>query len=325
MIRVALSDEQIETLIRYFRALAEAQGLPEIPSTPSETEGARNDPAQRASEDRGKAAAGEALFLKNRCYDCHQLGNRRFAQIQGSWPLDQGRAEAPDLMFARRRIRREVAEAWIVKPKTLFPATKMPVFPLSKDDAAAIVEFIFSADPMILRTVHEEPQKTDVAAIPAYQEVEAILHDSCVHCHMPDRQGGAGNVGAYGYPARRLDLSTYAGIMRGSLQQDGSRADIVSPRDGKHPLLIERLLLRREENRRDFVRPFESILLEPWREENATPPLPPRNFRPGMPMGIPALTPRQIRIIEAWASGGAPGPPLIELDEKSRGPSGVGH
>ncbi|MCX7805217.1 MAG: hypothetical protein N3A38_08515 [Planctomycetota bacterium] len=375
MIRVPLSGEQVETLIRYFRALAEIQGLDDFrswdaattdrgaapispgrasgPGASAGTEasvgtGERNESAGPAGREgagpSGKRGAerGLELFVRNRCYDCHQFGNRRFAPVHGSWPPDQGRAEAPDLRFAARRLDRRTAEAWVFKPKALFPRTKMPQFPLAAGDAAAIVEFLFSADHEV-RDVPavealESPEwrawagtsgaggeasggKAGRAELPSrvsYQDVEAILHDSCVHCHMPDRQGGAGNVGAYGYPARRLDLSTYAGLLRGSLQADGMRADILARREGWPPILIERLLLRREENLRDFAPPFGQKIAEPWKTHRRTGPV-------GMPMGIPALPPEQIRTIGDWIRAGAPGPPPVVLDGRRAGPSGVGH
>lgn len=299
MIQAQLGGHEIEILVRYFAAQAQAEGR----APPRDDEAV---PPQKQEA----IARGRELFEKNRCHQCHQFGNARFAGEQGVWPWQEGRAEAPNLRHVRDRLTPRTAYEWIREPARLSPGTRMPKFELAPDELDALVTFLFHGDPgPAAETPRPEPPRKPERP-PAWEEVNAaIFQDTCVHCHQHDRAGGAGNTGAYGFAARRLDLSSYAGIRRGSLQPDGTRADILQPRAGGKPsLLWERLARRVDENRRDHVTAFGDSLKDLARKRDEP-------FRPGMPLGHPALSPEQLGLLEAWLSAGAPGPQPQPLPE----------
>ena len=304
MVQMNLERNEIETLVRYFQAIATVAGQ----APPAEGE---------AREGQGAAAEkGRALFTQKKCFACHQFGNVDFGAGQGEWAWEEGRAEAPNLRFARERLPRRKAAEWIRSPERMSPGTRMPKFELEDQEVEALVDYLFTGDLGTPATDKKRPAlKPAPAKPPAWEEVNAaIFQDTCVHCHMSDGEGGAGNVGAYGFRARRLDLSSYAGIRRGSLQSDGTRQELLQPREGGlPPLLLARLNKRVEENRRDLLEPFRDSLRELYV---------PRAGRvaPGMPLGHPALTPEQFALLEAWLAAGAPGPRPMPLGEPVRSP-----
>jgi len=305
MIQAQLGGREVEILMRYFAAQAQAEGR----TPPRDDEAA---PPRKQET----IARGRGLFEKNRCHQCHQFGNARFAGEPGVWPWQEGRAEAPNLRHVRDRLTSRTAYEWIREPARLSPGTRMPKFDLAPDELDALVAFLFHGDPGPASEAPRPAPLRKPERPPGWDEVNAaIFQDTCVHCHQHDRAGGAGNTGAYGFAARRLDLSSYAGIRRGSLQPDGTRADILKPREGGKPsLLWERVARRVDENRRDHVAAFEDSLKDLARKRDDP-------FRPGMPLGHPALNPEQLGLLEAWLAAGAPGPqpqPLPEPKSKRK-------
>ena len=63
--------------------------------------------------------AGQELFRKAECFSCH-----------GEWPPKAGvePPSAPDMKYAKKRIRPEWILRWIQNPQKIVPGTKMPVF-----------------------------------------------------------------------------------------------------------------------------------------------------------------------------------------------------
>ncbi|MCZ7646560.1 MAG: c-type cytochrome [Planctomycetota bacterium] len=294
MVQMNLNPVEAQTLTRYLRALAALAGH-EPPAARDAAAGAGYDAPERVAQ-------GRELFAKYKCHACHQFGNVKFGADQGAWNWDEGRAEAPNLRFARERLTYRTASEWIRDPQKVDARTRMPKFELAGDEIKALVAFIFHGDPGT--PIQPAPQAAvKLEHAPTWEEVNnAVFQDTCVHCHMSDLDGGAGNIGAYGYRARRLDLSSYAGIRRGSLQPDGTRLDILKPKEaGAPPPILWRVEHRIEENRRDRVPPFQDTLekLEAPRDGPV---------KPGMPLGHPALTPEQIALLKAWLDAGAPGP-----------------
>ncbi len=64
-------------------------------------------------------AAGRVLFNKAECFSCH-----------GEWPPPQDKEppSAPDLSFAKNRLRPDWIADWISNPQKIVPGTKMPIF-----------------------------------------------------------------------------------------------------------------------------------------------------------------------------------------------------
>ncbi|MCK6471799.1 MAG: c-type cytochrome [Planctomycetes bacterium] len=306
MVQMNLSDGEIATLVRYLRAIAESAGR----TPPDEGEDAGR-PAPAAAE----IAAGRALFVEQKCYTCHQFGNARFGPEQGTWSWEEGRAEAPNLRFARERLTERTAAEWIQDPERMSPATRMPKFELKPGQIKALVAFLFHGDPGPKAEGKAPREAKKLEHPPTWDEVNAaVFKDTCIHCHMADDAGGAGNIGAYGFRARRLDLSSYAGIRRGSLQADGKRIDVLAKREGGlMPLLLERVYRRVEENKRDKIEPFMDPLTDLNAKRDGEGPQ--NRVAPGMPYGHPALTAEQIALLEAWIDAGAPGPKPAPMED----------
>lgn len=307
MIQVNLEPAEMDTLVRYFRAIATTAGQ----EPPREDEAL---PGEKPSPER--IERGRELFVQKHCFVCHQFGNTNFGPEQGTWNAMEGRAEAPNLRYARERLVKRTAALWIRDPAAMSPGTRMPRFELSEDEVISLVDFIFHGDLGQPAPAAEPTPRIKLSAVPTWEEVNAaVFQDTCVHCHQEDSAGGAGNTGAYGYRGRRLDLTSYAGLKRGSLQADGTRLDILTPREGGlPPLILERVQRRVEENARDKIEPFRDPLTDLALKREGRP-------KPGMPLGHPALTPEQRALLEAWVKGGAPGPapaPLGDPTEKKK-------
>jgi mono/diheme cytochrome c family protein len=117
-----LSDDDVETVGTYFRAIAAPNPAPTpVPAgvTP---------------------AVGKQLFDLLKCQQCHVLG---------SIPRDQPTSNlAPDLRMAHARLQPEWILAWLRNPSAILPGTRMPAFwpdypasfydPLNRDGAAQV-------------------------------------------------------------------------------------------------------------------------------------------------------------------------------------------
>lgn len=305
MIQLNLPQRDIDTFVRYFRAVATLAGR-----VPPEEAEARNE-TELPEPSPELVKQGRKVFEEQKCHACHQFGNVRFGAQQGTASWEGGRAEAPNLRFARDRLIRRTAKEWIRDPTKVNPETRMPKFTLSEKEVEALVAFIFNGDlgdPPV--DINKPRPRLKLSKTPSWEEVNAaIFHNTCEHCHMTDREGGAGNLGAYGYRGPRLDLTSYARLRRGSLQADGTRLDILKPRPGsKVPVILERVYRRVEENRRDLIKPYRDPLTDLFKPRKGY-------IAPGMPLGHPSLTPEEIALLEAWIEGGAPGPkpkPIVE-------------
>jgi len=309
MLRMNFTQEELDALGRYFEAVAELSGhKPPEDLRPLEPTKPQQPPAPEV------LARGRQVFTEQKCYRCHQLGNEEFGADAGQWKWDEGRAEAPNLRFVRERMSQASTLAWIKNPALVSPTTRMPKFALPDEDRQALVAFLFYGE------LNKTPkarvlEKPTVAKAPTFAEIDAaVFQDTCVHCHQADSAGGAGNNGAYGFRARRLDLSSYAGMTRGSLQPDGQRVGILKPREGgKPPLILERLYRRVEEGARDQIAPFEDPLTKMSAPHTA-------KNEPGMPLGHPSLTPAQLALLEAWLVAGAPGPKVEPRSDPDKPP-----
>lgn len=95
--------------------------------------------------------------------------------------------------------------------------------------------------------------------------------------------GGPGNSGGFGFPARHLDLSSYRRVASGLVDAQGERQSLFTPSEGGAPLLVAALLARKEE---EAGRPRPGLR--------------------GMPLGLPSLTLEQIQLVDTWIAQGRP-------------------
>lgn len=298
MIRNKLTADEIKTLVRYFAATAEA------PDPYAEGYVAPRPPPAPTRE---TIASGKKLFAERGCPGCHTFGNEFFGVPPET--LYAGRSLsllAPNLRYVRDRIRPSVLVDWIVDPSSIKPGTKMPKMVQSRDEAELIAAYLMHGDPGPLR---KPPDVASLMELPpaaegkvGWAEVkEEVLGFVCVHCHMEDHEKdtGPGNKGGLGYDGIGLGFRTYERTVWGAVDpKTGERYSVLVPREGETvPPILDSMMRRRVENLRDMTRPFMD--LQPVTLDEG---------RLGMPLGLPAMSNRQIGLLRAWIEQGCPGP-----------------
>ena len=232
-------------------------------------------------------AEGQRLFERLGCGTCHARGDR---------PATGAGPPAPDLAFARERMRPETAAAFIADPAAFGGETRMPRYPIGAVEAARLRDYLWSLAGE--RASPAPPVELPLLARPvAYAEVRAQVFDRiCIHCHMDPRknggEGGPGNTGGLGYRGVKLDLETWAGIQRGAIDAQGRRVSILTGRAGEEAPLVARLRARYLEHARERRGPAAVAA----------------GGAPGMPLGLPPLTPEQFQLVRSWVAQGGPGP-----------------
>ncbi len=229
-----------------------------------------------------QVAEGGALFVARGCGTCHAFTG---AGLPLAPPPARSTATAlaPDLRFARDRLRPSRLVRWLEDP-TAVSGSHMPRVPLTRDEAVALASFVTHA-PLAAVSVVAPPPRLPLLERPVgYEEVrERVFEKVCWHCHaQPDLargDGGPGMSGGFGFPPRQLDLSTYEAIASGYLDADGEPRSLFS---GDPPVLVAVLLARQR--------------------EVAGAPSEPR----GMPLGLPPIAPEDIQLIESWIAQGRP-------------------
>jgi mono/diheme cytochrome c family protein len=102
------SDEETNTLLRYFTWLSESPFPFETPPT---------GPFPPAEMTAAKTLTSKDYF---NCFSCHQQGAKKPEGDPSGW--------APDLALAQSRLRPDWIVDWIKDPQKLYPGTKMPTF-----------------------------------------------------------------------------------------------------------------------------------------------------------------------------------------------------
>jgi len=297
MVRTNLSEADRRRIVRYFAAVAEVADPYEDPH-PVER-------GERPSEER--IAAGRELFLGRGCTQCHTFGN-----------LDTGKTAedlentgfparlAPNLRFARDRMDRDIMIAWIQEPEALLEGTLMADMQLSAEEAAKVADFLLWAEAPVDETppVPSLEPPAPVERPVGWAEVkEKVLGRICVHCHMNDheRDRGPGNEGGYGWPGSQLAMRTYETLVYGAVGEDGERYSVLEPQEeGGVAPIVEVMMLRRVEERRDRVAAFEDHERPAHVHE-----------RLGMPMGLPHIPDDEVALVRGWIAQGCPGPTAV--------------
>ncbi len=162
----------------------------------------------------------------------------------------------------------------------------MPKIPLDEAEIRDVAAYL-------LQTPLQPTAPTPIPARPArleravsYEEVDArIFHRICRHCHSNPEivigDGGPGYSGGFGFPRRALDLNSHAGVLSGSVGDDGQRRSILAPLPDGTPRIIAHLLARHA--------------------EVAGAPVP--GIR-GMPLALPPLPLDDIALLDAWIAQG---------------------
>ncbi|CAA7620697.1 putative cytochrome oxidase (Cbb3-type) [Candidatus Terasakiella magnetica] len=293
MIRHRLSPDEQRTVVRYFAAIANIdEKSPSVPVPAS-------DPT--------RVAAGEALFLERGCPACHSFGNRDTG-VDAATLASAGAAAAlaPNLRFVKTRTRPEILVDWLIDPARIAPHTLMPAMGLDRAQAELIRDFLFGADPQL----HPAPVAVPQVLPPllprqvSYAEMkENVLGKVCVHCHMNafEKDTGPGNLGGLGFAGVGLMMRTYETLLWGAVGADGKRHSVLQPRPGETiPPILQAMLRRREEERRDHVPSFADY---------------PRPAYPsgplGMPLGLPSMNDHEIALLATWIAQGCKGPATV--------------
>jgi cytochrome c5 len=230
----------------------------------------------------GDGARGEHLYVAKGCSTCHRFGG---TAVDRTNQLELGAAVAlaPDLRHTRDRMTGVQIASWITSPRGA-----MPALGIGKADARALAAFIMTASlapasqplpPQRLPILRREVTWADVE--------ERVFRDTCWHCHAePDYargDGGPGNTGGFGFAGRGLDMSSYAALSAGSLDDAGERRSVFAPlRDGT-PRLVAHLLARHVEVAGGTVPGIR-----------------------GMPLGLPPVPLETIQLVDTWIAQGRP-------------------
>ncbi|MBL4637532.1 MAG: c-type cytochrome [Kofleriaceae bacterium] len=241
------------------------------------------------------AAQGATLFEKFSCGSCHSFGASKAGGGEFSAgsratakPSRDELALAPDLFLTRDRFQSGRLVEWLMNPQSIDPHTLMPNFGFSRAQATSLAAYLW----------HHHAQPRPVSEIPGrlpalerevrWDEVfTKVFKTVCWHCHSSKElalgDGGPGNTGGLGFPAKGLDFSSYQAIRSGSLGKDGKRRSIFVKDASGTSLLVRHLLARQLEERGQ-----ESPDVR------------------GMPLGFPSLSAEQVQLVESWIAQGRP-------------------
>ena len=248
-----------------------------------------------ASADEAVLAKGRALVESKGCATCH-LFSGTDALAVSKLPkgvkvvnLDGAKRLAPDLRFVRERFRRgpmnAMLLAWLSKPSAVKSDTLMPDIPLDGDEVSAIATFLVAV-PLAPPVAKPVPERLPVLTRPVtYDEVaKTVLKRACWHCHseagLARGDGGPGNTGGFGFKGRKLNFVDYASTFAGFLDDTGKRTSVFAASPDGVPWLVAALVSRQRE------------------EAGELPAL------RGMPLGLPALPPEEIQLVETWIAQG---------------------
>lgn len=239
-------------------------------------------------------AQGRKLIEVAGCGSCHRFSG--VAALPANLPArplsDEqrrlGPLLAPDLRYTRERFQSGRLVAWLRDPQSLKPDTLMPTSLLSEAEATAVAAYIWGAE---LQSLPPNPVPTRLPVLNrrvSFAEVnEQVFRRTCWHCHSTPEfamgDGGPGNTGGFGFAGRGLNLASYSDVLSGSLDDRGVRRSIFLPMPDGVPRLVGVLLARQRELAGEIVPGLR-----------------------GMPLGLPALSPEQIQLVESWIAQGRP-------------------
>ena len=235
---------------------------------------------------------GRQLFRSLACGTCHAYSGAGDVGGPPARPAS-GRPSpavvlAPDLRFSRRRLQPAAVADWLRDPAGLRPGTMMPTFDLTEEAAEALAAFVLYAplEPATRPSGRLAPEPS-LGKVSFDDVSRRVFRKVCWHCHSsPDfarGDGGPGNTGGFGFAPRGLDLSSYAGVSAGMIGADGERTSVFAQGPDGVPHIVRALRARVAEVQ---GAPVPGIR--------------------GMPLGLPPLPERDIRLVEAWIAQGRP-------------------
>lgn len=238
-------------------------------------------------------ARGRALMEANGCASCHVFSG--VPALAGAAPIkaddtniNAGLALAPDLRFARDRLRPDAAIAWVGNPKAVKPDTAMTEFNFAPNDARDIAAYILTTPLAPPKARAPKPRLSVLERPVRYDEVSTkVFRRTCWHCHgEPDYaagDGGPGNTGGFGFKGRGINFVDYGSVASGRIDDQGERHSLFEKAADGTPRIIKSLLVRSDEETGHSSAEMR-----------------------GMPLGYPSLTPEEIQLVESWVAQGRP-------------------
>jgi mono/diheme cytochrome c family protein len=275
MPRLALSAEQARDVVAHLVSIA-----PAASASDGSFEGADLERGRQLLEDKG-------------CGSCHSFSG--VAELPSRPDPDAGSEQqrravqlAPDLHYARDRLRPENAARWIMDARSIKADTLMPASGLTRDEARDVAAYVLQT-PLAPLVPKPAPRRLPLLdrRVGFLEVQERVLGRTCGHCHgNADRalgDGGPGNTGGFGFAPRRLDLTSYAGVASGLLDDGGERHSVFDKLEDGTPRLVAALLARQAE---EAGKPNPRVR--------------------GMPLGLPSLSPEDIQLVDSWIAQGRP-------------------
>lgn len=274
MPRLNLSAEQARDVATYLTRSASAAAAPAPPLAVT------RDPAH--------IARGKTLMTERGCVACHRMSGSDLPAPPESGPASRALGLAPDLRFARARAEPATLLRWLLDPSGLKPDSAMPSLGLRPEEARDLAAFVSYAELAPVAAPSPPPRLPVLSRRVGFDEVnERVFAVTCRHCHTdPDSvngDGGPGSTGGFGFQARKIDLSSYQGVQSGGVDAAGRRVSLFAKTSEGLPLLVAALVARSRE------------------EAGAA-----SGEVRGMPLGLPALTPEQVQLVESWVEQGRP-------------------
>jgi hypothetical protein len=273
-----------------------AQTMPRLKLTPEQAQdiatylvaGAPAPSTIVVSAEPAHIARGRELMTERGCVGCHHMTGSGLSAPARIEPAPRTLGLAPDLRFARERAEPGALARWLLDPARIKHDAVMPNLALSVDDASDLAAFL-SFGQLESAGPPELPQRLPLLTRRVgYDEVnERVFAVTCRHCHTnPDLaggDGGPGNTGGFGFAPRKIDFSSYQGIQSGGIDAEGNRVSLFAKTSEGVPRLVAALVQRAREERGSASEEVR-----------------------GMPLGLPALTPEQIQLVESWVEQGRP-------------------
>ena len=262
----------------------------------------------RCHDDAGLAAAP----IEKHCVHCHQeimagTYDAPKATLAKWQKIIVDLRDAPSLGETSARLRRGWIEKFLLDPRDLRPhlSATMPRLAITQQQARDIATYFASEDeaPVALGGARRGPRQgslrrermRDVPRVGRRARRDGDADPGARR--QPRTRDGArarpatharslprpGNTGGFGFKGRGLNVAEYEGIASGALDDDGQRRSIFAAMEGGSSRLVRALLARRGEERG---------------ENDAT--------MRGMPLGLPALSPEDLQLVESWIAQGRP-------------------
>ena len=238
----------------------------------------------------GDVGRGRTVFEDKGCGACHLYSGAYEAPTVTADRLEErSLLLAVDLRHTRDRFQPRKLVAWILEPRHFKVDAVMPKLGLTYQEARDLAAFIME-EPLQEVDREEAVERLPLLDRPVgFDEVnDALFSRTCVHCHDDADpgvlgDGGPGNVGGFGFSAKRLSFASYEALHAGWVDDRGERRSVFERTSDGTPRLVKVLLLRRDE---------EAGHHDAWMR--------------GMPMSLPSVTPEVLQLVESWVAQGRP-------------------